>query len=194
MHPNPAFRTGDRDALLAQAHRIGFAHVFAATPEGPMVVHAPLTRHGDRVRFHVARANRIAAHLDGAGLLASLAGPESYLSPNWYANRANQVPTWNYVAVELEGRSESVGEAELLEHLDALAAEHEPRVDPAEPWHRRKVEAGYLAKLLSAIRGFELDVTAARGTTKLGQNKPAADRRGAVAGLRALADRMEAAR
>jgi len=193
MHPNPAFRQDERDALLAEAHRIGFAHVFAAAPDGPMVVHAPLTRHGNRVRFHVARGNRIAPHLAGAQLLISLAAPESYVSSNWYANRANQVPTWNYVAVELEGVATELDPAGTLEQLDALAAEHEPRVNPADPWHRHKVDPAFLDRLLAAIRGYELEVTAARGTTKLSQNKPDADRRGAVAGLRALADRMERA-
>ncbi len=44
MHPSPAFRSGAAEAdLLARAERIGFAHVFAATPAGPMVVHAPVT-------------------------------------------------------------------------------------------------------------------------------------------------------
>ena len=101
MHPNPAFRANAD--LLVHAARIGFAHIFATTPAGPMVAHAPVTLHGQRLRFHLARANRLHPHLDGTAVLLSLAGPDGYVSPNWYERPGNQVPTWNYVAIEIEG-------------------------------------------------------------------------------------------
>ncbi len=179
MHPNPAFRP-DQAVLLDQAAAIGFAHLFVATPAGPMVAHAPVTRHGDRLRFHLARANRLHPHLHGAAVLASLAGPEGYVSPNWYIRPGNQVPTWNYVAVEVEGVARGVPEADLLDHLDVLADTHEPRPDP---WTRAKTDPAAIAAMLRAIEGFELEVAAIRGTTKLSQNKSEADRAGVVAGL-----------
>lgn len=39
------------------------------------------------------------------------------------------------------------------------------------------------AKQLSGIRGFAITVSAVRGTTKLSQNKTAADRAGVIAGF-----------
>lgn len=181
MHPNPAFRASDRAAMLAWAARIGFAHLFVATPDGPMVVHAPLTAAGeDRLRFHIARANRIATHLDGATALASVAGAHGYVSPNWYAVPGNQVPTWNYVAVEIEGTLARLDEATLIAQLDTLADAHEPRPGP---WTRGKMATDAFAAMLRAIIGFELTITAVRGTTKLSQNKSAADRAGVAAGL-----------
>ena len=125
MHPNPIFRS-DADPL-ARAAAIGFAHIVAITPEGPMVVHGPVTRHDDALRFHVARANRLAGHLDGATVLLSLVGPHGYISPNWYERPGNQVPTWNFVAVEIDGLASAVADDLLVEHLDTLAAVHEPR-------------------------------------------------------------------
>ena len=181
MHPDPRFRADPAD-LVERAAAIGFAHVFAATPQGPMVVHAPVTRHGDRLRFHVARANRIARHLDGADLLLSVAGPQGYVSPNWYECPGGQVPTWNFVTIEIEGRAAMLPEAGLIEQLDALARAHEPR--PA-PWTRDTMDRVAFDRLLRAIVGFELAVAAARGTTKLSQNKTPADRDGVIAGLHA---------
>jgi len=182
MHPDPRFRT-DAD-LLDLAHRIGFAHVFVAAP-APMVVHAPVTRHGDALRFHVSRANRIAPHLDGATVLVSLAAPEGYVSPNWYPRPGDQVPTWNYVAVEVDGRCAAIGEEALVDQLDTLAAAHEPRVNPAAPWSRAKMDADRFAAMLRGITGFEVIPTAMRATVKLSQNKSADDRAGVIAGLRA---------
>jgi transcriptional regulator len=184
MHPNPAFRP-ETDTLLDQAAAIGFAHLFVATPAGPMVAHAPLTRHGDALRFHLARANRLHPYLNGAIVLASLAAPDGYVSPNWYAKQGDQVPTWNYVAVEIEGVAHAIPEAALLEQLDALADAHEPRPGPRT---RANTDPEAIAAMVRAIEGFEVAVTAIRGTTKLSQNKPAADRAGVIAGLRARSD------
>ena len=181
MHPDKRFHDDPAD-LLARAAAIGFAHIFADTGAGPMVVHAPVTLHGERLRFHVARANRIAPHLDGASLLLGIAGPHGYVSPNWYAVPGNQVPTWNYIAVEIEGRATRIDEAALVEQLDQLADAHEPRPGP---WTRAKTDPALFAGMLRAIQGFELEITAVRGTTKLSQNKDATDRAGVIAGLAA---------
>ncbi len=196
MHPGPAFRDDTADAL-DRAAAIGFAQAFAGTPAGPMVAHAPVTRHGDRLRFHLARANRLTPHLDGAAVLVSVAGVEGYVSPNWYTRPGDQVPTWNYVALELDGIAAPIDEAALVEQLDTLAAIHEPRVYPARPWTRAKMDDGAFRRMLRAIIGFEVTVSAVRATTKLSQNKPPPDRLGVVAGLRAsgndaLAAAMEA--
>jgi transcriptional regulator len=181
MHPNPIFRM-EPDTLLDQAAAIGFAHLFVATPAGPMVAHAPVTLHGQELWFHLARANRLHPHLHGATVLASVAGPDGYISPNWYAKPLNQVPSWNYVAVEIEGTVRSLAEPDLLAQLDALADRHEPR---PQPWTRAKTDPAVIASLLRGITGFAIRPSAMRGTRKLGQHKSAADRAGVVAGLTA---------
>ncbi|HEU0043791.1 FMN-binding negative transcriptional regulator [Sphingomonas sp.] len=189
MHPNPVFRP-DAATVLDRAAAIGFAHVFAATPAGPIVAHAPLTRHDAELRFHLARKNRLHPHLDGATMLASIAAPDGYVTPNWYELPGNQVPTWNYIAIEIEGVARALPDAALLEHLDRLADLHEPR--PGR-WTRAKADPAAIATMLRAIGGFAIDVSAMRGTEKLAQHKAADDRTGMVAGLRALADAMERA-
>jgi transcriptional regulator len=180
MHPAPVFHA-DAGPLLAEAERIGFAHVFVQAAPGPMVVHVPVTLHDGALRFHVARANRIAAHLDGAAVAVSIAGPHGYVSPNWYAAPADRVPTWNYVSIEVDGRAYAIDEAATIAQLDRMAAVHEP-VDA--PWHRAKTDPALFARLLAGIRGFEVTPAAVRGTTKLSQNVTAADRDGVIAELR----------
>jgi len=183
MHPNPAFRAEDDIRSIEDAAAIGFAHIFVATDDGPMVVHAPVTRAGSRLQFHVARANRATAHLDGSTVLVSVVGVHGYVSPNWYVDHTNQVPTWNYVAIEIDGVAHAIDDATLVEQLDALAQFHEPRVNPDDPWSQDKMDETVFARMRGGIRGFEVTVTAIRGTTKLGQNKSLADRAGIVAGL-----------
>lgn len=197
MHPNRAFRFAEDASMLAFAARRGFAHIFASTPDGPMVAHAPITPCGGAFRFHVARGNPIARHLDGATLLLSISDTDGYVSPSWYADPlgSKHVPTWNYVAVEIVGTARLLDDAELTAQLDTLAALNEPRVSPELPWTRAKTDPEYFDKLLKALVGVEVAVDAVRGTTKLSQHRPDEDNVGVIAGLRrsgnpALAEAM----
>ena len=184
MHPNPKFRMDDAAALRATVLEIGVVHLFAMTPDGPMVAHAPVTPTPEgNFRFHLARGNRIAAHLDGAAVLASAMGPNGYISPDWYAEPHNQVPTWNYVSVEIEGVCAELDQEALRRQVDALSALHEARLLPKRPWTMAKVEDGHRDRMLAALRCFELRVADIRGHRKLSQNKSDADRAGVVAAL-----------
>jgi transcriptional regulator len=184
MHPNRAFRFESDQAALDWALARGFAHILAATIEGPMVAHAPITAAGDgAVRFHLARANRIVPLLDGASVILSVAGEDGYITPNWYAAPTQQVPTWNYVAVEIDGTCRTLEEDELVAQLDTLAATHEPWASPGNPWTRAKMDEDQFRKMLGAIIGFEVGIAAVRGTCKLSQNKTDTDIAGVIDGL-----------
>lgn len=184
MHPNPKFRMDDAAALRATVLEIGVVHLFAMTPDGPMVAHAPVTPTPEgNFRFHLARGNRIAAHLDGAAVLASAMGPNGYISPDWYAEPHNQVPTWNYVSVEIEGVCAELDQEALRHQVDALSALNEARLLPKQPWTMAKVEDEHRDRMLAALRCFELRVADIRGNRKLSQNKSDADRAGVVAAI-----------
>lgn len=181
MHPSPQFRWEDRAALEFVA-AVSFGHLFVQTPDGPRVAHVPVLVDGDRLRFHLANTNALTPHLAGLTALASVAGANGYISPNWYANRG-RVPTWDYVAVECEGPVRALTPDELIQLLDASAATHEPRV--LENWTRAKMDPARFAALCRAITGFELRVTKLRATRKLSQDSDAADTVGVLAGLHA---------
>ena len=175
MHPNPLFRSDDRALLEALLDEIGFGMVFMTTPDGPRVAHTPLLSTGeDKVRFHISRGNALAKHLGGAEALLVVNGPDGYVSPRWYAD-PNQVPTWNYVALELEGPVRRLDAEETTALLDALSARHEGRLE-GPPWTRDKLDPAKFHKLLAGIVGFELEIRARRPTLKLSQNKPGEER------------------
>jgi transcriptional regulator len=184
MHPNPQFRHPDRALLETLIEQIGFGMVFATTPDGPRVAHVPLVSTGDgALQFHIARGNALTKHLDGMTVLAVINGPDGYVSPRWYSDQG-QVPTWNYISLELEGRVRRMDSDGLLGHLESLSAREEARLAGA-PWTMDKSPADYLRKLLAGIVGFELEVLAWRETLKLSQNKPADERERVAAALEA---------
>jgi transcriptional regulator len=184
MHPNSAFRWKDRDALRAFAEEIGFGMVLATTPDGPRVAHAPFVfLDEDRISFHLARGNGIARHLANSEALMVVNGPDAYISPDWYGLDHNQVPTWNYLALELQGAVARMDRDALVAQVEALTAAQEARLSPKPVWTRDKMDEGVFDKMIGAIIGFEMRITAWRGTAKLGQNKPEAAREGAAAAL-----------
>jgi transcriptional regulator len=175
MHPNPLFRSEDRALLETLIEEIGFGMVFLTTPDGPRVAHTPLLSTGDgAVQFHLARGNALTPHLDGATALVCVNGPDGYVSPRWYAER-DTVPTWDYVALELEGRVRRMAEEGLEAFLHTLIEKHEARLGET-PWRAEEASAELWAKLLRGIVGFEMEVLAWRPTLKLSQKKSPAER------------------
>jgi len=191
MHPNSAFRHPDRALLESLVEEVGFGMVFAATPDGPRVAHVPLlwtgaNDSGAALQFHLARGNALTRHLDGATALVVVNGPDGYISPRWYPDGgADQVPSWNYAAVELEGRVRRMDDDGLLGQVIALSDKHEARIAQGEPWTIDKLSDLRRIGLLKAIVGFELEVQGWRETLKLSQNKGAES-------AAALADGLEA--
>lgn len=192
MHPNAAFRFKPGDPALAFVAAHGFAHLFGMTPDGPRVAHVPLlVMPTGMIRFHLANANALAPHLDGQPVLASIGGPGSYISPNWYADPASNVPTWNYRTVEIEGNVNALGWDDLGDLLDLSAATFEPRV--GENWTMDKMQPARAEAMMRAITAYELAPETIRATDKASQNRSETDARGVVAALERIGDAAGAA-
>ncbi|MEA3002250.1 MAG: transcriptional regulator [Sphingomonadales bacterium] len=172
MHPNPKFHIGDREALAALVRDLGFGILFVPTAAGLRAVHVPVLIDGDRLRFHVSRGNAVhAALVEGAAALFVANGPHAYVSPDWYGLE-DRVPTWNYVAVELEGKVRPLDREALVRLLDDMSAAQEARLAPKPAWTRDRMSEGRFDGLARAIAGFEMAIAAWRGTAKVDQDKP----------------------
>jgi transcriptional regulator len=186
MHPNRVFSWGDREAALRFAGDHAFAHIFTANEGHLHVVHVPiLVTRGGKVLFHVARTNRIAEHLPDRRVLVSVSGREAYQSANWYVSE-NQVPTWLYEAVEIEGMARPLSHERLIELLDGLSERFEAIHQPEQPWTRGKMDAARFDAMTKAIIGFEVEPDEVRGTRKFNQHKSAEDRAATIAGQKGV--------
>ncbi|MEJ7635867.1 FMN-binding negative transcriptional regulator [Aeromicrobium sp.] len=181
----------DPDDIRAFVESIGSAEIVTVGPGGtPLATLLPIvwSADGGTLIAHFARANphwREIRH--DAPFLAIVAGPQAYISPAWYAAKAEHgrvVPTWNYSAVHLTGTARVHDEAEWVrEAVTSLTDLHEqPR---AQPWAVTDAPAPYVDKNLKAIVGLELTVHRVEAKAKLSQNRSEADRAGVVRGLRA---------
>ena len=183
MHPGGAFAWTDTADMLAFVGNRGFAHIFAAGADGPVVAHAPLlvTATG-KVQFHLAKRNRAAGSIAGNRILASVSDLDAFHSANWYVSD-DQVPTWHYQAVEIEGPVREIDHDELVAQLDGLSAKFEGIFQPENPWTRAKMDPRRFEAFTRALIGFEITPEEIRGTRKFNQHKPAADIEANVRGL-----------
>ncbi|MEX3314030.1 FMN-binding negative transcriptional regulator [Sulfitobacter sp. PS-8MA] len=182
MHPNPIFRKEGRDRNLGFARDVGFGVLAINGAEGPLMAHVPfiLNDAGDLAELHLVRSNPIARALKTPQpVRLAVSGADSYVSPDWYGI-ADQVPTWNYVAVHLTGTLELRPAEELPDLLARQSAIYEARLAPKTPWKMDKMTPEARDKMLRMILPCQIRVTGIEGTWKLGQNKEDAVRRAAA--------------
>jgi len=172
------------DWLLAHD---AFATLVSSVDGEPFASHIPVLcrRDGERTCFegHVARANPQWQQLAGQTALLIVHGPHAYVSPSWYPDPAQSVPTWNYAVAHVYGRSEVYEDAPRLQALVAkLSAKYESAIGSG--W-RFPEAAPDTVHELRGIVGFRLEATRIEVKYKLNQHHPEAKVRSAAAALAA---------
>jgi transcriptional regulator len=189
--------TGEAEmrALVAD---VGAAELITTGPDGyPSATLLPIIwRTDNTVIAHMARANPHWKDIaPDSPVLLVCDGPEAYISPAWYAAKAEHgrvVPTWNYTSVHLTGRVTVHDDpAWVRDAVTELVELHEG--GRAQPWHVADAPADYLDGQLRAIVGLSIRVERVEGKAKLSQNRSEADQRGVIDGLRAEPARGSAA-
>jgi transcriptional regulator len=190
------FEQPDAEAIarLLAAHPL--ATLAWQSADGLTAEHLPLIfdrgaqdgAHGT-LRGHVARANPMWREAAGGAVMAVFQGPQAYVTPSWYPSKAataKVVPTWNYAVVHAHGTLRVIEDAPWLRTLvTRLTDTHEaPR---AHRWQVDDAPADYIAQMLGAIVGIEIEVSRLHGKWKVSQNRSASDRAGVAAGLDSLA-------
>lgn len=190
MYNPPAFVVDDTKELHGMMRDCRLANVITATAEGPMATFLPMfidDAEGElgTLYAHLARPNpQWKAPVIGDGLAVFL-GPDAYVSPSWYAAKAEHgkvVPTWNYVTVHARGPVEFFEDADrLLDVVSRLTNLHEG--DRKAPWSVDDAPRAFIAAQLRGIVGLRMPITSLSGKRKMSQNRSEADRAGVRDGL-----------
>jgi len=151
----------------------------------PLILSAETKPYGT-LSGHVARSNPLwQDHPADTDVLVIFHGAESYITPSWYASKAESgkvVPTWNYVSVQARGRLRVIHEPDwMLSQLQSLTAHNEAGFE--HPWAVADAPHEFTRKLLDVIVGIEIEITELKGKWKVSQNRSDQDRASVVGGL-----------
>jgi|SRR6185437_1566693 len=178
---------------LASLVTMGQTGLFAS--HLPMVLERGAGTQG-LLKGHLSRANQQwRDFVPAVEALAIFAGPQHYISPSWYPEKAESgkvVPTWNYVVVHVYGKLKVIEDrAWLLDHLNALTASQESSFPT--PWKVSDAPADYVESLTKGIVGLELPIERIEGKWKVSQNQSDGARAGVARGLEGLDTAMSLA-
>lgn len=192
MYVPKHFKEDDNQKLHQYIRDYGFGLLIVSDEDGIDANHVPFHLDcGDsgslgRLQCHVARNNPVWQRLlEGARVLAVFQGPDAYISPSWYPTKAETgrvVPTWNYLAVHVEGKARAIQDSTwLAQHLHHLTDQHESGME--KPWSVDDAPADFTDRLVQAIVGIEIEIEALTGKLKASQNVPERNKVGVKAGL-----------
>jgi transcriptional regulator len=146
-----------------------------------------------RLQGHLARNNPHWRAAPTGESLVILKGPDAYISPSWYASKAEHgrvVPTWNYLICHVHGDLVVHDDVGWLDDLVRRLTDHHESHHPGgpEPWSVDDAPEKYVNGQLRAIVGVELIISRIEAKAKLSQNRPEADVLGVIDGLAARGD------
>src|ERR1700724_4320649 len=188
----PAHCAADDAAVRELLARHGAADLITLTADGLLATMLPFAyeQGADQqgsgwgaLYGHVARNNDQWRKPARGESLAIVRGPDAYVSPSWYAAKAEHgrvVPTWNYVTAHVYGQLIVHDDPAWVEDVvRRLTAKHEAArlASPGQhmPWSVDDAPRRFIEGQLRAIVGLELQITRIEAKAKLSQNRSATD-------------------
>lgn len=188
------FEQTDLKAMHALITSHPFATLVTIGAEGLCANHLPVELCPEPQPYgtligHVARANPVWREFaNGHEAMLIFQSSDTYITPSWYPSKAETgkvVPTWNYAVVHAHGPLRAITDPQWLKaHVERLTNQHEAAF--AQPWALADAPGDFVEKLIGGIIGVEMTISRLVGKWKTSQNRPEADQRGVVDGLREL--------
>ncbi len=183
-------RVRDHAEIVSFVHANPFAILVSPSDTGPFASHIPILAReveGQMVLHgHLAKANPhwelLQKNEDRSNDQESLVifhGPHAYISPRLYQSR-DSVPTWNYAAVHVYGRTRVIADQEhLLEEVREIINTFDP--DYYAQWNG--LSDKFRNGMLKHIVGFEIVATRIEAKFKISQNRSKGDQANVIASL-----------
>lgn len=116
---------------------------------------------------HISKLNPQCENFaENGNVLAIFSGAHSYISSSWYDHE--EVPTWNYIAVHIEGKIEILNQDQTLLHLENLVNKYEKNSE--NPISTKSLSKETMSQA-NGILAFNIIVTNVNAVKKLSQNK-----------------------
>jgi transcriptional regulator len=200
MRHNPEYAVTDPRVVRDLIAENPWATIVSHTDEGLVASHYPVLldeRTEDlTVVTHVGRPDEQLHRFGTSEMLLIVAGLHGYISPSWYTEHANPIPTWNFSTAHCYGVPQILEADENLRVLTRLVDHFEQHVDAPI---RLDQQVG--ARLATGTVGIRLPITRFVCKLKMSQDKDPQTQRQVLDALRrpgpysnaSLADQMQRA-
>ena len=175
MYVPKQYQETDRETLYQFIRDNSFALLVTtgSANAAPVATHLPIELHPDdsgtlQLVGHLAKANAQWKML-GTEMpaLAVFSGPHTYISSSWY-DHVN-VPTWNYLSVQVTGRTRLLTDDETLALLSKQLARYEAR--SRCPVSVASMTESYVRREMRGLVAFSMQIEIIEGAAKLSQNR-----------------------
>ncbi|MDF2433066.1 MAG: transcriptional regulator [Mucilaginibacter sp.] len=181
----------DQQEAISFMQRYSFATIVSVKDGVPVATHLPfiINRTDDKIilKSHFAKANPQAVDAINTNVLIIFTEPHAYISPKHY-EKAENVPTWNYLAVHAYGKCVLLdGEENKAELLKATILNFE--ADYLKQWDN--LPDDFKQKMMKGIVAFEIVIEDLQGKSKLSQNRTQKERDNIINELKTSANSNE---
>ena len=172
MYKLPYFTEADHEKVIAFMKENAFALVTGFGKEYPVATQLPLNieiREGNKifVTGHLMKnTDHHKAFEKNENVLVVFTGPHCYVSASWYTNPTS-ASTWNYITVHAKGKIKFTDAEGTYKAIQNITNKYEGKSTAAA---FDKLPEAYVQKLVTAIVGFEIEVTCLENVFKLSQN------------------------
>lgn len=168
------FSESDQNIINEIIHKYDFATIITKTNNDIEITHIPLllVKTENKLVGHIARANPIysLAKSETIDVKIIFNGPHGYISNKYYSNPDDNVPTWNYVAIHIDGKLSVVdGNESISKILDKQFSVYESN---DINWESSKI-----SKMVNGIVGIQINIENVVAKFKLSQNKSLEDQK-----------------
>jgi transcriptional regulator len=177
MYIPKIFKKENSEQVIEFVKENSFATLISTDGERPFASHLPIeviSQDGDSYLIgHLSKANSQIDSFKGCqNVLVTFLGANHYISPKWYSRE--NVPTWNYIAVQISGEIELITENEaLLRLLSFQIDKHEDSVK--SNLKLNELTPDLLSKEIKGVIGFRINIKNIDVAYKLSQNRNTID-------------------
>lgn len=172
MYIPDIYRNENRSEILRFIEENSFAILVNQSNGKINATHIPLfieesNDHKLVLSGHISKLNPQCKNFaENGNVLAIFSGAHSYISSSWYDYE--EVPTWNYMAVHVEGKIEILNEEQKHLHLENLVNKYEKNSE--KPISTKSLSKETMSQA-NGILAFNIIMTNIDAVKKLSQNK-----------------------
>ena len=176
------FQVNDKEMVFEFIRQNPFATIISCTDNAVSnISKIPLMfkKDGDKLFLegHFARPNLHWKKLaENSVCTVIFDGAHSYISPTWYRNPKQSVPTWNYSTVVINGNAEIIDSPVWIQKS---VMEFSERFEQNQSW-QDSVDKNFIEKLSEGIIGISIVITEIHSKFKLSQNRSEDDQSGVI--------------